>query len=222
MKDIRKSQEKKFRELYNKFKGTPMEVSSESAEHKKLRYSELIKIVDSESNFTIHDVGMGVGNFFDYLKTNKNTFTYSGSEILKEYVEECRRKFPNQLFYHRDLSENPGNEKYDYLVLSGVFHQRGIITIPNWEIYLKNILKNSFSMSKKGIAVNFISPFVDFYQENIYYADFFKLINFIRDDLSRFFTINHSYALFEFTVFIYRENYIKNKYSEKEFKKYFK
>ncbi len=77
-------------------------------------------------------------------------------------------------------------------------------------------------MSKKGIAVNFISPFVDFYQENIYYADFFKLINFIRDDLSRFFTINHSYALFEFTVFIYRENYIKNKYSEKEFKKYFK
>jgi glycosyltransferase involved in cell wall biosynthesis len=49
-----------------------------------------------------------------------------------------------------------------------------------------------------------------------------KLINFINDDLSRFFEIRHHYALFEFTVYVNEEDFIKSKTHQPEFQKYFK
>jgi len=48
------------------------------------------------------------------------------------------------------------------------------------------------------------------------------LINFINDELSRFFEIKHNYALFEFTVYVYKYEHIKSKSIEPEFQKYFK
>jgi len=77
-------------------------------------------------------------------------------------------------------------------------------------------------MCKKGIAFNFISPFVDYYQTEVYYSNLPKIINFINDKLSRFFVIKHNYALYEYTVYVYREEYIKLLHPELEFQKYFK
>jgi len=76
-------------------------------------------------------------------------------------------------------------------------------------------------MSRKGIAFNFISPFVDFYQTEVYYSNLLKIINFINDELSRFFVLKHHYALFEYTVFVFQEDYIRPQYSQIEFQKYF-
>lgn len=220
----RESQERIYKELYEKHKGTSMAVSSESWAHKALRFTQLVEMFKHEDFIEVHDVGMGLSAFYEFLKNNfpEKQIKYSGTEILKEYVTESKKVFPECKFYHRDLAEKAGEEKCDYLILSGVFHQRRDSTIPEWERFAQNILRNSFSMCKKGIAFNMISPFVDFYQTEVYYCNLSKLINFINDDLSRFFEIRHNYALFEFTVFVYREEYIKSKHIEPELQKYFK
>jgi hypothetical protein len=97
--------------------------------------------------------------------------------------------------------------------MSGVFHQRRETTIPEWERFAFQLIENVFALANKGIAFNFITPFVDFYQTQVYYSNLPKLLNFINDNLSRFFTIEHDYALFEYTVFVYKEDFIKDKYS---------
>lgn len=221
---IRKKQEEYFRGLYKKYEGTPMAVSSESIAHKKLRFSKISNIFENENNIQVHDIGVGVGDFYGFLKKNypKKKIDFSGSEILIEYIKKCKEKFPNCKFYHRDISEKKGNDKYDYVVMSGVFHQKRETTVSQWERFSQQLIKNSFSMCRKGVAFNFVSPFVDFHQAEIYYCNLVKLLNFINNELSRFFTIHHDYALFEFTVFVYKEKYIKNKFPEKEFSKYFK
>lgn len=221
---IIKSQIRYFGNLYKKYQGTPMEVSSESLVHKNLRFSKISQIFKNEKYIQVHDIGMGLGDFFKYLKRTfpKKRIEYSGSEIVSEYVKTCKKTFPECKFYERDLSEKQTKKKYDFIVMSGVFHQKRNSNIPEWEKFSQKLLKNSFSMCRKGIAFNFVSPFVDFYQTQIYYCNLLKLINFINDNLSRFFTIEHNYALFEFTVFVYKQSYIKNKYKEKEFQKYFK
>lgn len=221
---IRLSQEKIFKKLYQRYKGTPMATSSESLTHKYLRYSKISELFRYESKINIHDIGMGLGDFYKYLKNKypNKQIKYSGSEILREFFTDCKNKFPECNFYYRDLSEKKGKDKYDYVIMSGVFHQRRDSKIPEWERFSQQLIKNAFAMCKKGIAFNFISPFVDFYQKQVYYSNFPKLINFINDELSRFFTIQHDYALFEFTVFVYKDKFIKNKYPEKEFQKYFK
>ncbi len=220
----RQSQINHYKKLFDKYKGTPMAVSSESEAHKSLRFTKISQIFLNENKIQVHDVGMGLGDYYEYLKKTfpNKIIEYSGSEIVEEYFSETKTKFPESEFYLRDIAEKPGEEKYDYVILSGVFHQRRDSTIGEWENFAQNIIRNSFKMCNKGIAFNFISPFVDFYQTEVYYCNLPKLINFINDDLSRFFTLNHNYPLFEFTMFVYKEEYIKSLYKEKEFQKYFK
>ncbi|MFY8108955.1 MAG: hypothetical protein ACOVO9_08185 [Bacteroidia bacterium] len=222
--EIRASQEKIYKELYEKHKGTPMAVSSESLAHKKVRFTKISEIFKDEEIINVHDVGMGLAGFYEFLLSEfpNKLINYSGSEILEEYVKDCSLKFPNNTFYNRDLSDGPGDEKYDYLIMSGVFHQRQDSTILEWEKFSQRLIKNAFSMCKKGIALNFVSPFVDFYQPQIYYNNLPKLLNFINDDVSRFFEIKHNYALFEFTVFIYNQDFIKSSFPQNELQKYFK
>jgi hypothetical protein len=221
---IRESQEQIYRNLFKEHKGTAMAVSSESFAHKSLRFEKICEIFKDEQKASIHDVGMGIGDLYAYIKEHfpDKKISYSGSEILEEYIDASKSRFPLMNFYHRDIAEKPFDDKYDYLLMSGVFHQRRDTIIRDWEEFSQNIIKNTFSMCNKGVAFNFITPFVDFYQTQVYYCNFPKLINFINDNLSRFFEIKHNYALYEFTVFVYKEAYIKEKYYQPEFQKYFK
>lgn len=224
MTKVREAQEKYFRYLYTEFAGTPKAVSSESLEHKKLRFAQISRIFEGNDNFSIHDIGMGLAAYLDYMNENfpDLNYEYSGTEILPEYVDNVMSRFPKNRFYLRDVAEIQPEEKYDYVVMSGVFHQRRETSIRDWEAFSQKLISNAFKMSKIAVGFNFISPFVDFYQTEVYYCNLMKLIHFINDDLSRFFVINHNYALFEFTVFVYQESYIKSKYVQSEFQKYFK
>jgi len=224
MTKVREAQEKYFRYLYTEFAGTPKAVSSESLEHKKLRFAQISRIFEGNDKFSIHDIGMGLAAYLDYMNENfpDLNYEYSGTEILPEYVDNVMSRFPKNRFYLRDVAEIQPEEKYDYVVMSGVFHQRRETSIRDWEAFSQKLISNAFKMSKIAVGFNFISPFVDFYQTEVYYCNLMKLIHFINDDLSRFFVINHNYALFEFTVFVYQESYIKSKYIQSEFQKYFK
>jgi len=221
----RKNQEAIYRDLFTKHKGTPMAVSSESLEHKKIRFTNICNIFKKDKdNITVHEVGMGIADMNQFIIDHFPTkeITYSGTEILEEYVDVSKERFPENSFFLRDITETRFEDSYDYLLLSGVFHQRRDSTIKEWELFSQNILRNSFKMCKKGLSFIFISPFVDFYQTQVYYANLPKLLSFINDDLSRFFEIKHNYALYEFTVYVYKEDYIKSLHPQSEFSKYFK
>ena len=223
MSEVTNSQIKHFKQLYEKNRGTPMAVSSESLEHKRLRYKQISKILRANKQFSLHDDGMGLSDYYAYIRDNFPglEFEYSGSEILEEYYLESTKRYPDLHFYLRDISEQSFEDRYDYVVMSGVFHQRRDTYIRQWEAYAQSLISNSFTMCTKGLAFNFITPFVDYYQTEVYYCNIPKLLNFIVDRLSRFFVILHNYALFEFTVFVYRPEYIKSLNTQPEFQKYF-
>ena len=224
METIRKAQEQHYRQLFTEHAGTTMAVSSESAAHKKLRFDQIAKVFGDDARFSLHDVGMGLGAFGAYLRENfaERLIEYSGTEILPEFVQGAETEHPKSSFYLRDLTEGAGDDRYDYVVLSGVFHQRRSTPIPEWEEFSRLLLRNAWKMCRKGLAFNFISPFVDFYQTEVYYANLTRVIQFINEELSRFFVVNHSYALFEFTVLVYREPHVAARDSAPEFRKYFK
>ncbi|MFW5879700.1 MAG: hypothetical protein ACOCUV_02640 [bacterium] len=219
----RKSQKKIFKDLYTRYNGSPMAVSSESMEHKRLRFKFVTDIFKCEDNISVHDVGMGIADMYQFIKDEypDKSIEYSGTEILKEFVDESKRRYPDLTFYYRDIAEKSYEDIYDYILMSGLFHQRRDSSIRDWEDFACNIIFNSFKMCKKGIAFNFISPFVDYYQTQVYYCNFPKYVNFINDKLSRFFEIRHCYPLFEFTVYVYQKDFIRKHYLQQEFQKYF-
>lgn len=201
-----------------------MAVSSESYAHKQLRYQQISKVFEGDQNISIHDIGMGLSDYYFYLKQYipMLKFEYSGSDILEEYCVESKIRCPDQYFYLRDISEKPYQDRYDYIIMSGLFHQRRNTTIPQWERYSHSLISNAFAMCNKGIAFNYITSFVDFYQTEVYYCNIPKLLNFIVDRLSRYFVILHNYALYELTILVYREEHVRSMYKQPEFQKYFK
>lgn len=212
-----------FQKLIKLYGKNHKALSSESLDHKRCRYEQISKIFEGDRGFTIHDIGSGFGDYLRYLidKNNEITFEYSGSDIVPEFIEECKNNFPKEYkFYLRDLSEKIYPEKYDYVVMSGVFHQMRNTKMKEWEEFAYNLIGNAFKMSKKGLAFNFVSPYVDFHKENIYYCDLTKLINMVTHKFTRFFEINHSYPLYEFTFFMYHESKIKEENYFKNLDKY--
>jgi hypothetical protein len=222
--DIRSIQEDYFRNIYMDNMDSTMAVSSESMNHKHLRFKKISTIFEKDDDFSLHDVGMGIADFKKFLLRDypDKNIIYSGSDILPEYCDKAKATFPSDTFYLRDISEAVPPDHYDYVILSGVFHQKRNIHIPMWEKFLEKMISSAFSICKKGIAFNVISPFVDYYQPEVYYCNLPKLLFFINDSMSRFFSIFHDYALFEITIFVYKEEFIQKKYPENEFVKYFK
>lgn len=227
-KEIANEQARIFGELLKQFGDAPMATSSESAAHKLLRFSEIFSLLEPSPGFQVHDIGMGLAGFHDFLaeRLGSDSFEYSGSEILNEYVLKCRDRLPQRLFYCRNIADRTENyildgEAYDFVVASGVFHQMRRTPIPDWEKYIKAVLRNSFLLARKGLVFNLVSPYVDFYQPGIYYAKISKILDFVSEELSRFFIVRHNCALFEFTVAVYTNDFVKERFTEPEFEKYF-
>ncbi len=75
-------------------------------------------------------------------------------------------------------------------------------------------------MAKKGIAFNFLKSYSDYYDDKLYYADPKRILNRIIRNYSRFVSISQIILLYEFTVLIYKESFIKSIFTS--YKKYFK
>lgn len=221
--DVIKDQKNHFKKLYEDNEGTPKAVASETYEHKKVRYSKIAKIFPDNGKFSIYEIGYGLGHFYEYLQKNfdMTRVAYSGSEIVKEYHEYCTDNYdPSGGFELRNVLENPPPDKYDYVVMSGVFHQIGDAPEESWEEYTYDLLKSSYELSTKGISFNFLSQFVDYKKEGNYYVTISDMVDFMNEDLSRFFEVRHNYPLFEATVFVYRPEYIADEYPQDEFQRY--
>jgi len=220
----RPEQQRYFSELYRRHKGSPMAVSSESLAHKALRFSRLAEILPRDESCSVHDVGMGMGHFLEFIREDPalSKVEYSGTDVVPEYVAYCDERFPELSFSCRDLAEGVGPDVYDFVVMSGVFHQMRHASRSEWERFAFTLIENCFSMARVGVAFNFVTCFVDYYQAGIYYCNIGKMLEFISDQLSRFFVVDHAYALYELTVFVYHENPIRSQFPQEEFAKYFK
>ena len=227
MTDLKKTtseQAKYYGELFNQHGPSVDAVASGKQIYKNLRYKKLSRVFEEDDRITLHDVGFGLGHYFEFLKENlgDKEIVYSGSEVTKEFVDYCRKVYPKLKFYHRDLATKPYSDLYDYLIFGGTFYH--IVDTPENDFldFIESILENSFKMCKKGMSFNFISNFVDYKFQGLFYANIDHVTKFITEKLSRYFLIDHSYPLYEFTACVYKEEYVRSLFSEQEFLKYYK
>jgi hypothetical protein len=186
---IAKKQEEYYYSLLQKHGAGVNAVASGDQLYKDLRYKKLSKVFGDETDFSIHDVGFGLGHYYEYLKKNHDNknFRYSGSEVTKSFVDYCKNKYPNNDFYLRDIASKSFNDNYDFLVFGGTFYHKVDIENDVFERFIEIIIKNAFDMSVKGIAFNSITEYVDYKYPDLYYANIDVLLNYIVKNLSRFF-----------------------------------
>ncbi|AFM05851.1 methyltransferase family protein [Bernardetia litoralis DSM 6794] len=169
-----------------------------SKQSQEMRF-ELFSQLDNLNKKSILDIGCGLGDFYDWLEKNNLKTNYKGIDITPKMIEKAKERFPNANFEVKNVLERNENQKYDYVVASGIFY---LVEQKPFE-FMKKMIQKMFEMAEKGIAFNSLSSWADQKHENEFYANPSEVVDFCRT-LSRKVVLKHHYHPADFTIYLYK------------------
>ena len=198
---MKRADKKKLLELYEgryaRFGYDVKTIGWRDTESQHLRFDILAGIADL-SGCSICDLGCGFGDLYPYLLKRFKKIDYLGIDLSEKLIEEAERRYPKAVFRTSDILKSPPKKRVDYVLSSGALSFR----IKNHEKYVKKMLEAMMKMSRKGVAVNFLSDRVDYrLKKNFHYSP--EMAFKAGHELTRFVTIRHDYPLYEFTMYLY-------------------
>jgi len=166
----------------------------------EIRFQVLSEIGDLH-NCSILDVGCGFGDLYGFLVNKGIKIRYTGVDINPHLLEIGKELYPSASFKVMDFDEEVLEKKIDWVFASGIFNFK----LEDNESFIKNMLSKMFNISKKGVAVDFMSSYVDFQNEDAYHTKPEQIFSYCKQ-LSRRITLRHDYMPFEFCVYIYKND----------------
>lgn len=172
-------------------------VKWESAQSQFLRFKILGDISPLIFNYSILDVGCGLGHLVDYLISRDFKGSYQGIDISYPMIAQAKKRHPNFTFEHNDI-EHISEKSVEYVLASGIF------AFSDFE-QAKHTLSLLFSKAIKGVAVNFLSAYIpeDIKEPELFYAEPSKIFDFCKS-LSPYVSLRHDYLENDFTVYLYK------------------
>ena len=205
-----------YEDLYNKYGYDYRSLDWKDPAGQKARYAAIFDIVEmtgGPKNFSIADIGSGLGHFYGYLKEQgflkKFNIDYSGYDINPKLVDAARKKHPETKFELKDILEGYSTQKFDYIISCGVFNIRLTDEAEHLE-FVKEMMLRMYENCKIGTAVDFLSinglPYVAGKEQgSVYY--YFKpeeIIGHVRSISSKY-ILRHDYHPGDFTVYMLKE-----------------
>lgn len=178
---------------------TPSGVDWNSENSQRLRFAQLLKIVDVPGPFSLNDYGCGYGALIDHLRAEDAPFSYRGFDVAEAMVAEARRRHGDR--FTANFSDLP---VADYTVASGIFNVLAGADREGWLDYIRHTVRQMASVSRRGLAFNCLTSYSDPERmtDRLYYADPAVLFDFCKRELSRNVALLHDYELYEFTVLV--------------------
>jgi len=183
-------------------------VQYSSIESQNKRYEILTEIV--KPNDVVADVGCGVGHLYEFLK-EKKAFQgkYIGLDFVESFVKIAQDRFKNESaeFHVHEIGSDPFPKDVDYYLLSGTFNN----LMGDNKLFMFQTIKQMFEASRKAIAFNAMSTYVDFQVPDLFYSDPLEVVDFCKKNVSRKLTLRHDYLVkdnsipFEYTIYLYKE-----------------
>jgi SAM-dependent methyltransferase len=156
------------------------------------------------------DLGCGTGALLDHLIVEHGfAGEYVGIDLAQAAVELARARHPEARFERRNVLETGVGERFDYVLLSGVFNN---LLSDNWA-FLRALSTTLFAATRQALAFNLLSTYVDYQDEGLWYADPGAVFDFCKTELSTAVTLRHDYEVkpgvvpFEYTVYVLRNDH---------------
>jgi len=174
----------------------------------QLRFKKLIQVIDpgdAHQGISVNDLGCGYGAMFQYLEEMKaiQLDQYFGYDISDDMLDQAKKLIADPKAHW--IKQSKLEQKADYSFQSGIFNVKFDIDDDAWIDYVKNILLNMAEMSERGFSFNALTTYVDWKQDNLFYADPFFFFDFCKKNISRFVSLIHDYPLYEWTMLVRKE-----------------
>ncbi len=157
---------------------------------------------------TLLDLGCGAGHLLQYVNDNYKTsfFEYSGIDISQKFIDLCKIKYPHVPFRVLDvLEEHATWDKYDFIVMNGVFTEKRTLTFEQMWDYFTRMISIVYNHTNTGFAFNVMSKQVDWEREDLFHVPLDLLADFLTKNISRNFVVRNDYGLYEYTVYVYNK-----------------
>lgn len=171
-------------------------LSSGSEEKQRIRHQVHASVLYGDKP-SVLDVGCGLGQFRQYLSDNNHSVAYTGYDIVPEYVDACRERYPEDNFEGRNIFETGIEGQYDSIILCQVLNNR-YEKSSNMEV-MKFALEHCFEHSKVSVSIDMLSSYVDFEHPEVFYYDPRDIFDIARSITKRV-IIRHDYRPFEFCI----------------------
>lgn len=168
-----------------------------------LRFEKLCAVLDrggDAGEISVNDLGCGYGAMFRYLDRlpGARLSAYHGYDISDEMlaaaasaVADPRAEFVRAARATREA---------DYSFVSGTFNVKQEASDEVWAAHVREMILNLAEHSRKGFAFNVLSTYVDWKQENLFYADPLAFFDFCKRHVSPYVALLHDYPLYEWTI----------------------
>jgi len=213
-----------YRDNFLKHKDSPLGTYQNDRETQHLRFEYIVKnFVDIlNENISLHDLGCGVCDLHDYLNKKNIKHIYSGTEVINDMVTYARLKYPDIEILNRDVLMDSIQNNYDIVVFSGGLYLPGNINHDEWRKFVFHIVNKMFEMCNIGISLNLLSTYNTHQDKNLFFLDPKEMFDHCCTKMSRFVSIDQCYPLYEWTITVFRKEYILERYPQPEFLKYLK
>lgn len=172
------------------------------------RYKIMLNIInyfDINKNYSILDFGAGCGEMYNFINNNNYNLQYTALDISTKFCNVIKKKFKDINVINIDILKEKLNINYDFVIINGVFTEKRDLNDEEMWIFFKNILNKLWKITKLGISFNVMTPIVDFKDEKLFYLSFDKLGKFLKENLSKNYIINHSYGLWDYAVYVFKD-----------------
>ena len=181
---------------------TPAGVDWSSEQSQKVRFAQLLQLIEGPEQPSVIDYGCGYGALAEVIMERYSKFTYIGYDIAHDMVEVARSLVGDPRC--RFTSSESDLTQSDYTVASGIFNVKLRATDTAWHEYVVRTLDVLAALSTKGFAFNMLTRYADppLMRGDLYYADPGSYFRLCKERYARDVALLHDYELYEFTILV--------------------
>ena len=172
-----------------------------SKRRQDLRFRVLSQIDDLNHN-SVLDLGCGLGALGEFFQKQEIQVDYTGYEICSRMVNMAKNLRPYLRIKELDILEDDVQERFDWILSSGVFNLR----LNDNRAFLEKMLARSFEICELGVGVNMLSTYVDYQDVELYYARPEEVFAFAKT-ITRRVALRYDYMPYEFTLYLYKTGF---------------
>jgi len=190
-----------YQKKFAKYGLDPRSVQWKSLGASHQRFRQFWSEIDF-NNKSVLDIGCGFGELARFLLKRYENVDYTGVDIVPEFVQVAKKKYPSSTFLVRDVLNDPLEDKFEVVVASGVINSN----VENNLEYRKESIKTMFGMASRVFAFNMLGghPQPETPKDsNVWYADSVEILEYCLT-LTRRVILRHHYNPKDFTIFMYQ------------------